>query len=78
MKALAALRTAKVLVKPGEWHTGNIAGSEFPLSHVKKLRLGKAWHWCVYRVADDARDYRLLVAFEPAKKSVLGVVGRGF
>lgn len=56
-----------MLVSTGAWHSGNITKAEFPLSHVGKLKLSKAWSWCVHVVADGAQEYRLLVAFEPGK-----------
>ena len=68
MKALRALRAEKVLVETGAWGNGNIPSEEFPLSHVKKHRLAKAWHWCVHKLSDDGQRYRLLVAFEPGKQ----------
>jgi hypothetical protein len=75
MKALAALRTKKVLVEPGAWHSGNVTKAEFPLAHVTKLKLSKAWHWCVHKVQDDEREYRVLVAFEPMKSQYWAWLG---
>ena len=78
MKALAALRTKKVLVSAGPWHSGNVTNSEFPLAHVSKLKLAKAWQWSVHVVADDAQKYRLLVAFDAGKSQYWAWLGAIF
>ena len=78
MIACAALRTKKVLVRSGTWAYGNVTKSEFPLSHVTKLKLSKAWQWCVHTVADADRQYRVLVAIEPGKKQYWAWLGAVF
>lgn len=79
MNALAALRTEKVLVEVGAWQSGKIAKTAFPLSHVKTaVRLGKAWRWCVNKVADEDQQYNLLVAFEPGKQQYWAWLGAQF
>lgn len=76
MKALSAIRTEKVLVEAGAWKNGKIPKAAFPLSHVKAHhRLGKSWHWAVHLVADQHRQYRLLVAFEPGKRQYWAWLG---
>lgn len=76
MKALHALRTRKVIVEAGAWHNGKIPKAAFPLSHVKSHhKLAKTWHWCVHKVQDHDRCYRLLVAFEPGKRQYWAWLG---
>lgn len=78
MKALATLRSKKIIVDAGDWANGKIPRSAFPLSHVGPHRLGKAWHWCVFRLSDGSLSYRLLVAFEPGKRQYFAWLGVEF
>lgn len=79
MSARTAIRSQKYLLEAGGWHTGKIPKAAFPLSHVKSHhRLGHAWQWCVHLVADEARRYRLLVAFEPGKRQYWAWLGAVF
>jgi hypothetical protein len=78
MKALAAVRTRKVFVDASPWHNGSVSNAAFPLSHKGKLRMGKAWNWCVHTVADADRQYRILVAFDPTKNQYWAWLGAAF
>lgn len=78
MKAVAAIRTKKVFVEATPWHSGNVSAAAFPLSHKGKIKLGKAWQWCVHTVADDARSYRILVAFDAGKNQYWAWLGAIF
>ena len=78
MKAVAAIRTKKVFVEATPWHNGNVSASAFPLSHKGKIKLGKAWQWCVHTVADDAQSYRILVAFDAGKNQYWAWLGAIF
>ena len=78
MNALAAIRTEKTVLQAGSWQRGKIPASAFPLSHVKALRVAKAWHWCVQRVHDAHREYNLLVAFDPGKLQYWAWLGAVF
>ena len=78
MRGLSAIRTKKVLVSSGAWHTGAITHSEFPLSHVHKLRLSKAWNWCVVDAEGGGQQYKVLVAFDPGKRQYWAWLGAVF
>jgi hypothetical protein len=78
MNALRVIRSEKIVLHAGTWQRGKIPSSAFPLSHVKALRLGKAWHWCVQRVQDAEREYNVLVAFDPGKRQYWAWLGAVF
>lgn len=67
-----------MFVSAGAWHTGHVTKAEFPLAHVTKLKLAKAWNWCVHVVADGAQEYRLLVAFDAGKSQYFAWLGATF
>jgi len=39
----------------------------FPLSKSHNYTLGSGWHWAIGKATANGREFRLLVAFEPAK-----------
>jgi hypothetical protein len=68
MRALLAIREPKTITSVGPWHSGKrMPRVAFPLSKSHSYPLGSSFDWCVTEMQSDARAYRLLVAFDPAK-----------
>ena len=78
MGANGKLRTKKRVVSATTWGAGKVPSAAFPLAHTGPVSLGKAWQWCVYTLSDGTLSYRLLVAFEPAKRQFWAWLGVAF
>lgn len=75
MKALQATRAAKVIADSGAWKVGKMPASAFPLSKSASYRLGGTWQWRVLRLSAGEHHFRLLVAFETAKRQYQAWLG---
>lgn len=75
MKALLAVRAAKVIADAGAWKVGKMPASAFPLSKSASYRLGGAWQWRVLQLLEQGRSYRLLVAVDPVKRQYQAWLG---
>jgi hypothetical protein len=65
---LLAIRELKVVKSLGPWHSGKkMPRTAFPLSKSHSYPLGSSFDWCVVELLGNSREYRLLVAFDPAK-----------
>jgi len=62
----------KTVTKAGEWKTGKMARTAFPLSRTRNIQLGVRWTWRVDILDIDGVEGRLLTAFEPSKQGFLG------
>jgi hypothetical protein len=79
MRILVAIRKAKKLMKVGEWHSGKkMPRTAFPLSRSHSYVLGSSFDWCVCEAVCDLYEYRILVAFDPAKAQYRAWLGMVF
>ena len=78
MRALLAIRTEKVIADSGAWKQGKMPASAFPLSKSASYRLTGQWHWRVVRLSAAGRTFRLLVAFDGAKRQYQAWLGVEF
>jgi hypothetical protein len=71
MRALLAIREPKAVIALGQWQSGKrMPKSAFPLSKSHSYPLGSSFEWCIIELQGDGRNYRLLVAFDPAKGAI--------
>jgi hypothetical protein len=71
MRVRKLLAKPKVVTKAGEWKTGKMSRTAFPLSRSRSFVLGSNWSWRVDILTVDGSELRLLTAFEPSKQSFL-------
>ncbi len=71
MRVRRLLAKPKVVTKAGEWKTGKMSRTAFPLSRARSLVLGANWSWRVDILAADGAEMRLLTAFEPSKQNFI-------
>jgi hypothetical protein len=76
MRALLAIREPKAVIALGQWQSGKrMPKSAFPLSKSHSYPLGSSFEWCIIALQGDGRNYRLLVAFDPAKEQFRAWLG---
>ncbi len=75
MKSVRSLRVEKTVLEWGTWADGRMPANAFPLSKGKSYRLAAGWRWCVHKLSDGARQFRLLVAYDPAKQQFQSWLG---
>jgi hypothetical protein len=75
MRALLAIREPKAVTSIGPWNSGKMPRTAFPLSKSHSYPLGSSFDWCVAELRGDSGEYRLLVAFDPAKAQFRGWLG---
>ena len=73
MSLRALIRQPKTITDAGEWKTGKMPKTSFPLSKTRHFRLGDGWHWRV--VVIEGRDYRLLIALHEYKQNAYATLG---
>lgn len=71
MRVLLAARHRKTLSLCGQWQSGKMPRTAFPLSKNNSFRLGRGWDWCIHELIDANYSYKLLVAFHKGKAEFL-------
>lgn len=78
MRSLRAIRAEKVIADGGVWKVGKMPASAVPLSKSASYRLTGQWQWRVLRLSGQGRAFRLLVAFDAAKRQYQAWLGAEF
>jgi hypothetical protein len=71
VRARELILKPKTVTKAGEWKTGKMTRSAFPLSRTRAFQLGVRWTWRVDVLEIDRVECRLLTAFEPLKQGFI-------
>ena len=76
MRATDIRRADKVIEHWGQWDSGAMPASAFPLSRRRghSFRLGRAYRWRVIRFAAGGHSFRLLLAFSLAKEQYRAIL----
>lgn len=64
---LAAIRERKTVRDRGQWKSGKMPRTAFPLSKSHNFALGSGWRWRVSKAVAGDRCFWLLVAYEQSK-----------
>jgi hypothetical protein len=76
MRTLLAVRERKTLTATPKWQSGKkMPRSAFPLSKSHSYPLGSSFDWCVCDAVAGENQYKLLVAFDPAKEQYRAWLG---
>lgn len=75
MSLRALIRHPKTITDAGEWKTGKMPKTVFPMSKTRFFRLGDGWHWRVVSFTDGKREFRLLVALHEYKQNAYATLG---
>lgn len=71
MRVRGAVAKPKVVSKAGEWKSGKMTRTAFPLHRNRSFTLGTQWSWRVDVLDVKGTEMRLLTAFEPLKQNFL-------
>ena len=71
MRVRDLIAAPKVVTKAGEWKSGKMTRTAFPMSRTRNFQLGARWSWRVDLVDAGGVECRLLTAFEPSKHGFL-------
>lgn len=71
MRVRRLVSKPKVVTKAGEWKSGKMTRTAFPLHRSRSFVLGQHWTWRVDVLDVDGAEMRLLTAFEPTKQNFI-------
>lgn len=71
MRVRGVVAKLKVVSKAGEWKSGKMTRTAFPLHRNRSFTLGTHWSWRVDVLDVEGTEMRLLTAFEPSKQNFL-------